>query len=105
MDGQWTVCWGALGTGLVGVSLKGEEDVQKGVLQSEDLLVLFRNAPACSAQQRGKKTLAGYGGGMLDVDEQTLEWSGLALFQAQMRYGQVLSAAIPTTASLSRCPA
>ena len=25
VDGPWSICWGNLGTGLVGVSLRGEE--------------------------------------------------------------------------------
>eukprot|EP00931_Biecheleriopsis_adriatica_P033621 TRINITY_DN19506_c0_g1_i1.p1 TRINITY_DN19506_c0_g1~~TRINITY_DN19506_c0_g1_i1.p1 ORF type:complete len:496 (-),score=123.33 TRINITY_DN19506_c0_g1_i1:25-1485(-) len=103
----WEVCFGMLGTGLVGVRMKREpvaEDAagdeagpaaeggseggsssgaagtspsssNKRLLQQGDVVILFRNAPACAAQSRNGKTSAAYEGGGLDVEKRTMSWS------------------------------
>jgi len=90
MATAWDVCYGALGTGIVGVrpeaageAARASTDTHAGAapnakargLAKDDVLILFRNAPKSAPQRRSGAMLAGYRGGHLDLESRSLEWS------------------------------
>jgi len=80
---RWKPCFGSLGHGFIGVCPTGsgrkgrprQADMQAARLPKQASIVIFVRSPAASLQERGGRIIGGYEES-LNVDAQTLNWSG-----------------------------